>query len=107
MRRDLAAVADAARAPHCDSVLELAVDLRRVGQFDTPAHRVLARLERTAQLAAHPRLAQLQDFAIRRDTAECLHGQRPVSRLCYPMDPAVVVVGYHHERLEGVELGAL
>ena len=32
MRRDFAAVAEAARRPHRDSVVELAIDHRRVGQ---------------------------------------------------------------------------
>src|ERR1700683_4732217 len=62
MRRDFAAIAEAARRPHCDAVVELAIDHRGLRQFEAAAHRILARLERVAQLAAHPRLAQFQDF---------------------------------------------
>src|SRR5208337_2893851 len=66
MSRDFAAVAEAACSPHRDSVVELAIDHRRVGQFDAAPHPILTRLERGAQLAAHLWLVQLQDFAIRR-----------------------------------------
>src|SRR5271167_3316702 len=107
MRRDFAAVAEAARRPHRYAVVELAIDHRGLRQFEAAAHRILPRLEGVAQLAAHPRLVQFQDFAIRSDSAEGLYGQRPVGRLGDFMDPTIVIVGDHDERLEGVELGAL
>src|SRR3984957_18912765 len=61
LSRDFAAVAEAARGPHRGAVVKLAIDHRRLRQFEAAAHRVLARLERGAQLAAHPRLAQFQN----------------------------------------------
>src|ERR1700735_1254335 len=76
IRRDFAAIAEAARGPHRDAVVELAIDHRGLRQFEAPAHRILARLERVAQLAAHPRLVQFQGVAILSHYAEGVRAQR-------------------------------
>ena len=106
LRRDLAAVAEAASGAQRDAVVELAIDHRRVSEFDTAAQPILARLEGGAEPAAHPGFAELQNFAIRVDAAERLHGERPIRRLRDLMDPAIVIVSDQHEWFEGLERGA-